>query len=297
MSAAAGAWGAQAAAQQVSRPTGVPPEVRLLVAQGVSVIWTPHGVRHPVVKGWPDLAATDADTLARWATEHRGCGWAAVFAPPFFCLDIDGRQGVDWLQRHEAKHGRLVTLRDHRSGRLGGHVFLRAPRGLRVASRILEPGVEVKGARHSVAIPPSQRDDGDRREWVDRDATITPAPAWLSALVGAKPRPPRPAPPASPLAAASGEVAPYAAAALARHLARVESAPEGARRQLLNGSVYSIAQLAGAGLIDPAIVEREFDAAARRMIEPLPERELTDTIRRALEQGMADPYYPAPRRA
>ncbi len=278
-------------------PRGLHPDLLVLPRQGVPIFHAPAGENHSRTKNWPVLASVDLHTIAAWAREYPNCAWIAVLGPPFVCIDLDGPAGVRWWERQQLANKRdmLETLRDGRDGRVGAHLFIRVPDDKYVPSRRLAEGVEVKSARTSAGIPPSRRSDGDQRHWADPTTPIAHATEWLLEQIVAPKRPPRLEPPRDFQPVAAGECSRYAGAAIARHSRRVAAAPEGARQSILNGSTFACAQLAGAGLVDPDIVEREFVAAAHRMADPLPASVITYTVARALRQGLGNPYYPTER--
>lgn len=118
--------------------------------------------------------------------------------------------------------------------------------------------------------------------WVEADARV--------------PRTSEPPPPSSVRAiSAAGDCSRYGVAALRRHADRVARAPEGTRRNTLNGSAFALGQLVGSGHLRADVVESELRRAA--LETGLPVVEIERTIAAGLRDGAAKPYYPIVRAA
>jgi hypothetical protein len=80
-------------------------------------------------------------------------------------------------------HDRIATLAQ-RTAR-GWQMFFRWPAVgvIRNSARRLAPGLDVRGEGGYVLVPPSVHPSGVRYEWIVSGAEITPAPAWLLAMV------------------------------------------------------------------------------------------------------------------
>lgn len=99
-------------------------------------------------------------------------------------LDVDPRHGGDRaLAEMELRFGALPPSPEVCTGGAGRHLWFRAPPAP-VASRPLEPGLDVKGEGGLVIVPPSMHASGRRYRWAagrDPDALpLAAAPAWLA---------------------------------------------------------------------------------------------------------------------
>ena len=51
--------------------------------------------RVPHVEGWPELATTDAATIANWKAKFPGCNWGIATGQGLVVLDVDNKNGKD----------------------------------------------------------------------------------------------------------------------------------------------------------------------------------------------------------
>jgi hypothetical protein len=98
-------------------------------------------------------------------------------------LDVDPRNGGDAsLAEMERRFGALAPTPEVRTGGGGRHLWFRAPEPA-VLSRVVLPGLDLKGEGGVVIVPPSVHPSGARSTWVPgRDPDTVPlgaAPAWF----------------------------------------------------------------------------------------------------------------------
>ena len=98
-------------------------------------------------------------------------------------LDVDPRNGGDAsLAEMEQRFGALPLTPEVRTGGGGRHLWFRAPRQA-VPSRVVLPGLDVKGEGGVVIVPPSVHPSGARYAWAPgRDPETVPlgaAPSWF----------------------------------------------------------------------------------------------------------------------
>jgi len=139
----------------------------------------------PAITNWPERATCDAVLLAQWFEKFPACNWAVACGEGSACwvLDIDGDDGMRSCLELRAYHDHIITLAT-RTAR-GWHMFFRWPEGANIrnsAAKVLH-GLDVRGEGGFVVVPPSLHPSGVRYQWVDSDAEIVPAPAWLLAMV------------------------------------------------------------------------------------------------------------------
>jgi hypothetical protein len=202
--------------------------------------------KHPRLRGWQRLAATDPTVVGGWWRRWPAANLALVTGRRFDVLDLDGDQGVEALRAvlsiAPGEHPGPVA----RTGGGGWHL-LYAPTGL--GNRVgMLPGVDWRGRGGLIVAPPSRHASGRRYAWVrPLTATLPTVPAGLRRLL---------APPATPRTTLPSDLAPagrqgcYGRAALARERAAVAAAPAGRRNATLNRAAFNLGQLVAAGLLD-----------------------------------------------
>ena len=255
--------------------------------------------KRPARKGWRDAAALDPGAIA-----------AAFEAAPYadaigiatgrgvFVIDLDrnhkdGADGVatfaDLIWRHGASESLLLGPRVTTPGG-GVHLYFSSPHSRRVRNRTaLAPGVDVRGEGGVAMVPPSAR-EGVAYRWAPDPwcQPIMVAPLWLLALVAPDEPPPRP--PVA-LKSFSGDLHPYARAALDRECAAVANCGNGARNATLFKAAASLGALAAGGALSPqAVVNALMDAArACGLVADDGRAAVEATIASGLKHGLESP--------
>ena len=239
--------------------------------------------KHPRLRGWQHLAASDPGVVGEWWRRWPDANLALATGRRFDVLDLDGEQGVEALRAvlsiAPAEHPGPVA----RTGGGGWHL-LYAPTGL--GNRVgLLPGVDWRGRGGLIVAPPSQHASGHRYTWVrPLTATRPTVPAELRRLLTPPPaqrttRPPAPTP--------AGRGGGYGRAALARERTAVAAAPPGRRNATLNRAAFNLGQLVAARLLDAEEVRAVLLAAALEAGNP--EAKAKATITSGLAGGAAKP--------
>lgn len=242
-------------------------------------------------RGFKDATVNEEQIKKWWALwPDAGIGISTGKPSGLFIVDIDPRNGGDeTIAALQVEHGKLPLTRMVRTGGDGLHIYLRLPDGEREWVKQLGPGVDVKADGGYVVGPPSLHPSGKPYRWVDENAPILDAPAWLVGLA-TKPVPiPRPL---SPMAS-SDPLPAYAEVALRGEVERVKIAQEGSRNHVLNRAAFSLGQLVGAGQLDRSTVESSLFNAA--ITVGLGEREIEKTLRSGLNDGEKEPRMVRPR--
>ncbi len=161
--------------------------------------------KEPLLKGWPDKATTDADTIRGWwaATPLANVAIATGQGSGFFALDVDTKadaKGAESLKTLTDQNGELPETVTALTGGGGRHVFFVLPEGRMIGNRAgVLPGLDVRGDRGYVLVAPSIHPNtgkayeltafrhGTRKPW-EREAAqirlpLAPAPAWLLDLI------------------------------------------------------------------------------------------------------------------
>ena len=178
----------------------------------------------------------------------------------------------------------------------GRHLFFRLPTGrkLCISNRRLGPGIDVRGHRGYVVLPPSEIRGGDHPglyrweagPWA-RPPALVPAPLLrlLAANEGGPARGREPDRSSGPPAAVHGTA--YCQAALRSELERLGATAKGERNDQLNRAAFSLGQLVPSGGLDQGSVEAALAQAARQV--GLGEREALATIQSGLAAGAKAP--------
>jgi hypothetical protein len=239
--------------------------------------------KHPRLRGWQRLAATDPVRVGEWWRRWPQTNLGLATGQRFDVLDLDGDQGVEALRAAlsiaPTEHPGPVA----RTGGGGWHL-LYAPTGL--GNRVgLLPGVDWRGRDGLIVAPPSRHASGTRYNWArPLTATLPEVPAGLRRLL---------APPATarttlpPAPAPAGRGGGYGRAALARERAAVAAAQPGRRNATLNRAAFNLGQLIAAGVLDLDQVRAVLLAAALEAGQP--EAKARATIESGLAGGAAKP--------
>jgi putative DNA primase/helicase len=131
-------------------------------------------------------ASTDEGKIRRWweTWEDANIGVATGKEAGIFALDVDPRRGgAEALASLEAKHGKLPETRTADTGGGGIHYLFKYP-GFPVknSTRVLGPGLDIKGEGGAVVVTPSLHASGRRYCWRN-DVLIADAPGWLLRLL------------------------------------------------------------------------------------------------------------------
>jgi hypothetical protein len=239
--------------------------------------------KHPRLRGWKRLAATNPAVVGEWWRRWPDANLALATGRRFDVLDLDGEQGVEALRAvlsiAPAEHLGPVA----RTGGGGWHL-LYAPTALGNRVKLL-PGVDWRGRGGLIVAPPSRHASGHRYRWVrPLTATLPTVPAGLRRLL-APPATPRTTLPPAPSPA--GRRGGYGRAALAREQAAVAAAPIGRRNATLNRAAFNLGQLAAAGLLEVEEVRAVLLAAALEAGNP--EAKARATVASGLRGGAAKP--------
>lgn len=171
-------------AAATSRPAPDLAAVLALAARGWRLLpCTPRG-KEPLITSWPSAATTDPHTIQRWAERYPQCNWALVTGPAsgLWIFDQDGEPGaaaIRELCRDHGDDGWLLTLTCITAR--GVHYYFCWPEGanIRNSAGKIGRGLDVRGDRGFVIVPPSVHPTGAVYYWKDAGADIKPAPGWL----------------------------------------------------------------------------------------------------------------------
>jgi len=251
--------------------------------------------KHPLIAGWRD----EPTDIGRWwgmgGGSNVGIETGAVSG--IVVLDVDPRHsGDETLAQLEANYGELPPTWRFLTGGGGEHIIFRHPGG-RVKSLpgALGSGLDVKADCGLIVAPPSRHLSGRRYAIsVDHhpdDLPLADMPGWLhERLTDRRKRQQRQEKPVRPCAGLSR----YGEAALDDACRRILAAPAGQQELTINGEVYSIGRLAGAGALPADFARRALQFAATRIASydsrhPWCGDELDRKVERSFADGMGNP--------
>jgi hypothetical protein len=146
----------------------------------------PDDAKKARIRDWGTAATTDADTIRGWWKQwpDANIGVLTGAVSGVFVLDVDPRSGGnETLANLEAEHGALPDTVESQTGGGGRHIFFRVPSGMGIGTTKLGPGLDLRGDRVYVVVPPSVHGSGVVYEWESSshpDTTeIADAPKWL----------------------------------------------------------------------------------------------------------------------
>lgn len=260
--------------------------------------------KQPACKGWRESTSLDGDAIAAmFAAARHADALGIATGGGVFVVDLDrnhkdAADGVaafaDLIARHGA--GETLALGPRVTTPGGGvHLYFASPQenwqsGRRVRNRTaLAPGVDVRGEGGVAMVPPSAR-DGVAYCWAPDPwcQALTMGPAWLLDLVAPDEPPPRPLAALKPF---SGDLHPYARAALQRECAAVAGCGNGARNATLFKAAASLGALAAGGALSAqAVADALLDAAqACGLIADDGRAAVEATIASGLRRGLTRP--------
>jgi len=244
-------------------------------------------------------ATTDRAVLNEWWARWPDAVAAIATGEPsgVIALDIDIRQngnGFDSLNDLGiAFHPEGPTAHTPQGGCA---VLFRWPGYfVKTCSGELAPHLDIRGDGGSVLLPP-----GPGRFWdhhLGPDTALPPMPEWMRIVE----------PEAQPISQDAAPPQPqrlsrFAEAALDAAVKAITSAPDGQQRNTLNREVYSIAGLAGSGVLPTGLAIEALQWAARQLRSydhrrPWRAAELDKIVRGAFADGLMHPRQPKRRGA
>jgi len=150
-----------------------------------------HSGKHPSLgNGWPELATSDADTIARWWDEKPESNVGIATGGDFgLVIDLDllrhgetGQPGPDVWEELQEAYGRVPQTKTIQTGSGGKHLVFREPPGRESLTSL--PGIpggrkiDIKRNRGLVVAPPSLHVSGNQYQLViDMEPAL--APDWF----------------------------------------------------------------------------------------------------------------------
>jgi hypothetical protein len=238
--------------------------------------------KHPITPNGLKDATTNEKQIRAWWRRHPAAniGLVTGAASGLLVLDLDNAGAIDEASR------RGIPPTPYSQTAKGLHVLLKHPSGT-IKNRVrLLPGMDIRADDGYIVAPPSVHATGVVYKWeVSPDEQkLADVPAWLLDLLNDKT--PTPAPPA-PVSRNLPTHDAGAAALFDQQIARLRTAPEGARNDTLNRAAYTLGGLVGANRLNPDDVATTLESEGRAA--GLTERETLATVASGLLAGMAAP--------
>lgn len=146
------------------------------------------GLVIPPGKGGFHTATTNQAKIERWAAAYPGCNWGIPTGQRsgFDVLDLDGDEGLAWLESYEKGHRPLPLTPRQRTGSGGLHVLFASGHGLRCSAGQIASGVDIRSDGGYIVVAPSiHPETNEPYAWEVRlgDVPLAPWPAKLHARI------------------------------------------------------------------------------------------------------------------
>ncbi|WP_067622829.1 bifunctional DNA primase/polymerase [Alicyclobacillus acidiphilus] len=131
--------------------------------------------KHPRIYGWYEQATTNLVQLVKWLQQFRNPNWGLACGPEsgIWVLDVDPKNGgIESLAKLESEIGPLPVTVRVRTGSGGFHIYFLWPKdGTHITNSVnlkgAYPGLDVRGYRGYVVVPPGKHKSGNRYEWME----------------------------------------------------------------------------------------------------------------------------------
>lgn len=265
--------------------------------------------KHPYEPDWPNAATSEiTEVITIWgAAPLANVGIATGRTSGVFVIDVDEgvrpdgtyKQGLESKLALEDQYGDFPSTYTVRTGGGGCQFYFSVPDGysIKTLSRAFGPDlpdIDVRGDGGMVVAPPSVSGRGPYM--VEVPGEVADPPLWLIDLLLqrgimeplALPQDPVD-PTTDPVTAVEPTEAPgWLAGSIETKLEEVRNAPEGEGNQTINRIAFMIGQYVPHGWISRAEAEERLLEAVQSWAHPHPQAAYT--IRRAVHQGMQEPY-------
>jgi hypothetical protein len=162
----------------------IPAEIIISSSLGRKVFPVAAGSKNPLVK-WrsSDPASSELDQINRWYIRWGNTNWglATGVDSGVFVVDIDSKEGYDWVVSHGLTDTYSVKTGGNTPEKLsyGYHFYFQHPGAgiaIKNSAKDLSPGVDVRGDGGYVLIPPSVT---ELPYYVANQREVAVAPQWL----------------------------------------------------------------------------------------------------------------------
>lgn len=177
-----------------TRP-GLEAEVRQFAHEmaqaGIPVFPLRPDCKEPAIARWPERATVNHRSIGGYFRDGNRRNLAGRTGAGIVIIDVDPRNGGEAsFFTLAAELGATPRTATARTGGGGFHYVFRVPEGIRVRCRnSIRPGIDVKGERGYVVLPPSiHPDTGKAYCWIHhpKDGIAELPAAWIEALAGTR---------------------------------------------------------------------------------------------------------------
>ncbi|QYN35189.1 bifunctional DNA primase/polymerase [Pseudonocardia sp. DSM 110487] len=294
-----------------------------LAARGWHLFPVRPGRKTPAITRWQDRATTDPQRITRFFTDRPdhnagiACGPSGLLVidcdtPKATCAGDNpsgsaggatGRDGWAVLAGMAAGRGGLPDTWTVATPSGGRHLYFRAPapgpdgRPLGNTGKTLGPMLDTRGAGGQVLAPGSRLPNGGYELLDDTDPAALPG--WLAWQLSVR-APTATSGPPERFSTTVGDYGAYVSTIVRAERQRVAQAPRGGHNAAVFTAARALGQLVGAGVLDPATVERDLLADAAHIITgpcDCTARDIAASIASGLAYGRRRPRCLPPPRA
>jgi hypothetical protein len=141
----------------------------------------------PHLTSWPEKATCDPRVIEEWSVTYRDCNWGAKTGADsgVWVLDCDGDTGLGSLDELVQIHGELWLKTLTAITSKGLHYYFQYPPDSKISNSVstLRRGLDVRGERGYVIVPPSLHPSGCQYRWENPEAPVLFTPDWLLQLL------------------------------------------------------------------------------------------------------------------
>lgn len=260
-----------------------------LAARGFRVFPLRANSKLPAIKGWPEKATTNPDTIKRWWAENPEYNIGIATGGGLLVLDVDvkdGKRGVESLEELQMLYGELPACLGAVSPTGSLHFYMEAGRDTANSAGKIGAGLDTR-SHHGYVVAPGSTIDGVPYRWLNDEPTAD-APDWLLNLLD------------SPTPAKSADqtpvVEPDKPEAVARAIAYLEhEAPLAIEGAAGDHTTYKVAaRLKDFGLSEQKTLELMLDHWNDRCAPPWSPEELERKTANAFRYGQEAPGSKSP---
>ena len=140
---------------------------------GLAIVPVAPGAKRPLLKDWPNVATTDVDTIRTWLTDqYPGSNIALATGSKsgnVIAIDVDvkpdeGTDGMQAVTAWQEEHGAWPETPASITGSGGRHYLFRVPETIGNCV-CAELGVDIRGDRGCIVLPPSVHPNGSVYSW------------------------------------------------------------------------------------------------------------------------------------
>lgn len=142
--------------------------------------------KHPKIFNGLNAASADLEVIKSMDWKNSNIGIATGAKSGFFVIDVDGKEGMETLERLQKQHGKLPTTVQQITGSGGRHIFFKYRGEIRNKVNFL-PGLDIRGDGGYIVASPSIHVSGNKYKWElsshPLKVKISEPPVWLMQML------------------------------------------------------------------------------------------------------------------